>query len=160
MREGAAAAADVPPDGGIFELPADLAWNSDARRLPPSAQTGRSEPPVYSRRRESRYGCPPPERMTVCTYRIVYHCKTHSRDPANQTTLFCPITLHTSRSVRHVRPSSTPVLQLTLSPFASAKFSNFICIPAKVWYNIFLLTEFVIFPEILCSSLKPFFAVR
>ena len=112
------------------------------------------------RRGESRYGCPPPARMTVCTYRIVYHCKTHSRDPANQITLFCPITLHTSRSVRHVRPSSTTVFQLTLSPFASAKFSNFICIPAKVWYNIFLLTEFVIFPEILCSSLKPFFAVR
>ena len=28
---------------------------------------------------------PPPARMTVCTYRIVYHCKTHSRDQANRT---------------------------------------------------------------------------
>ena len=33
-----------------MKLPAEVAWNDDARRLPPSAQTGRSVPPVNSRR--------------------------------------------------------------------------------------------------------------
>ena len=46
------------------------------------------------RRGESRYGCPPPARMTAFTYRIIYRNKTHSSDLANRTTLFCPITMH------------------------------------------------------------------